>query len=293
SAARITVCNIKAALLDMPHHVDGVQRAIETHACKIPTLREIVEEIVQLEDEFSEVDYSLKNRTLSVVTEPIELDGVYLGPFEIRLHVERIASENPQNSFDVVALDSHPASSNNSVTHPHISDERMCCGDASLPIKSAVEGGRLSDLFCLIRSVLETYNPDSPYISLDSWYGRPCHDCGYTIPEDETYWCSSCERDFCDECASSCSGCSETTCGGCLKECPVCDDRYCDRCITTCSYCGETICSSCLEEQQCPCIEEREQENEDNKPEEKAKDPAVEVSERDRETDGRVRVEAA
>jgi hypothetical protein len=286
AAARITVRNIKAALLDIPHHVDCVQRAIETNARQIPTLREIVEEIIQLEDEFSEVDYSLKNRTLSAVTEVIELDGLHLGPFEIRLHIDRIASENPQSSFDVIAQDSHPASTNHSVTHPHVSDEQMCCGDALLPIKSAVEGGRLSDLFCLIRSVLETYNSGSPYISLDNWYGRSCHDCGYVVAEDDTFWCSSCDHDFCDECASCCSGCSETTCGGCLKECIVCEDRYCTACITTCPDCGETICSSCLEDMQCPCIEEREQENEDEQEEDSVKKPAI-------GTDGRVRVEAA
>jgi hypothetical protein len=286
AAARITVRNIKAALLDMPHHVSNAQRAIETNACRIPTLREIVEEIRQLEDEFAEVDYSLKNRTLSVVTEPIELDGVYLGPFEVRLHIDRIASENPQNSFDVVALDPHPASSNSAVSHPHVSDERMCCGDASLPIKSAVEGGRLSDLFCLVRSVLETYNPGSPYVSLENWYGRPCHDCGYVVAENETLRCSSCEDDFCDECGSSCGGCGETTCGGCLIECPACEDRYCAGCITTCPHCGETICSPCLEDMQCPCIEERELENEDDQEEDKNKEPAIGI-------DGRVRVEAA
>jgi hypothetical protein len=286
AAARITIRNIKAALLDMPHHVGIAQRAIETHAFRIPTLREIVEEIIQLEDEFSEVDYSLKNRTLSVVTEPIELDGTYLGPFEVRLHIDRIASENPQNVFDVVAQDPHPASSNNSVMHPHVSDEQMCCGDALLPIKAAVEGGRLSDVFILIRNVLQTYNPDSPYISLDNWHGRSCHDCGYVVAEDDVFWCSSCEYDFCDECASFCSGCSETTCGGCLKECPVCEDRYCAGCIKTCPDCGETICSSCLEDMQCPCIEEREQENEDDQGEDSDKEPAVGIGEC-------IRVEAA
>jgi hypothetical protein len=286
AATRTTVRNIKAALLDLPHHVGNAQRAIETHTCRIPTLREIVEEIIQLEDEFAQVECSLKNRTLSIVTEPIELDGVYLGPFEVRLYIDRIAAENSQNAFDVVAMDPHPASSNNSVTHPHVSDEQMCCGDALLSIKSAVEGGRLSDLFCLIRSVLETYNSGSPYISLDNWYGRSCHDCGYVVAEDDTFWCSSCDHDFCDECASCCSGCSETTCGGCLKECIVCEDRYCTACITTCPDCGETICSSCLEDMQCPCIEEREQENEDEQEEDSVKKPAI-------GTDGRVRVEAA
>lgn len=168
------------------------------------------------------------------------MEGVYFGPFEIRLHIDRIASGIPQASFDVVALDPQPAAANDLATHPHVSDQQLCCGDALLPIKAAVEGGRLSDLFCLIRSVLETYNPDSPYVALRNWFGRPCFGCSYTIPEDEGYWCSSCDQLFCDECSSCCSGCDEITCGECLTQCPVCDDRYCVGCITTCPDCGET-----------------------------------------------------
>ena len=294
AAATKIVRGLEAGLRDMPYHVSNTQQAINARDTKIPTVRDIAEELRQLEDEFAQVDCDPSNRTVSVVTEPIELEGIYLGPFEVRLHIGRIASDIPQASFDVIALDPHPAAPNNVVTHPHVSDEQMCCGDASLPIKAAVEDGRLSDLFCLIRSVLETYNGDSPYVALSNWHGRPCYDCGYTLPEDEGYWCSSCERDFCDECSSCCSGCDETMCGGCLTECPVCDDRYCSRCITTCPDCGETICRTCLDDEQCPCIEERlEQGNEDDHEENKARYPAIGTGEQDREADERARTEAA
>lgn len=293
AATTKTVRSIGAALRDVPYHVTNTQQALEARQTKVPTVREIADEVRQLEDEFTRVDCNPSKRTVSVVTEPIELEGIYLGPFEVRLHIDRMASDNPQASFDVVALDSHPAAPNNVVTHPHVSDEQMCCGDASLPIKAAVEEGRLSDLFCLVRSVLETYNSDSPYVALNNWHGRPCHDCGYTLPEDEGYWCSSCERDFCDECSSCCGGCDETTCGECLSQCPTCDDRYCAACITTCPDCGETICRTCLENEQCPCIEEREQENEDDQEEDEAENSTNGTGEQDGEADERARTEAA
>ncbi len=255
---------IEAALRDLPHYVSQLQRQIETHRSNLPAVREIVDELAQLETEFAQVVCNPKVGTISVTTEPIELEGMYLGPFEVRLQVDRITSQAPETSFDIIALDPHPACSNDLVTHPHVSDERMCCGDATGPIKAAIESGRLGDFFCLVRSVLETYNPDSPYVSLDNWQGQSCYDCGYVMSEDETYWCSSCDSNFCGECSSCCMHCDEITCSACLSECAACGDSYCDRCITMCPDCEKAICRTCLEEMECPCIEERQEQEDDD-----------------------------
>ncbi len=42
---------------------------------------------------------------------------------------------------------------------------------------AALTEGRLLDFFMIVRQVLQTYSPDSPYVSLDDWYGRQCSDC--------------------------------------------------------------------------------------------------------------------
>ena len=259
AAGKRILDGIETVLKNLPHHVSQLQLMIEPKRCKLPSVREITEELVQLEDGFDEVNCDWKARTVTVTTEPIELEETYLGPFEVCLHIERIASQPSGACFDVIALDPHPAASNEGITHPHVSDERMCCGDASLPMKAAIEEGRLSDFFCLVRSVLETYNPDSPYISLNDWQGQPCYDCGFVMAEEETYGCSSCENPFCSECSSCCNRCDEIICGGCLTECPACGDRYCDSCTTTCPDCRETLCQTCLEDAQCPCTEEEQQ----------------------------------
>ncbi len=41
-------------------------------------------------------------------------------------------------------------------------------------IRTALEQGRLCDFFSLVRSILNTYSPDSPYVSLYDWCGVAC-----------------------------------------------------------------------------------------------------------------------
>ena len=257
-----------ATLRNVPYYFSQAQQALDSARAPIPSVRDIVEELRQVAEEFGQIVCDVKAQRICVTTGPIALEDVYLGPFEIQLYVRRIGKEMAQAAFDVVAQDPHPSSTNSSVTHPHVSDDRLCCGDASVPIQAALEAGRLGDFFCLVRSVLATYNPGSPYVPLENWNGRSCYDCGTTVPEDETYWCENCGNDFCESCCTSCAGCSETTCDGCLTECEACEDRFCRSCITTCGACGRKICTTCLEDAQCPCIEEEEEPEDDQDTEE-------------------------
>ena len=264
-AAKKIVQEMESTLRDVPHYVTQTQQAIDACGMSVPALRDVAEELAQLEDEFDRVTYDPKAGTVSVETEPIELDGVFLGDFEVRLEVSQLSSGRPETMFHVIALDPHPAATNEAVCHPHVSDERMCCGDATTPIRSALESGRLSDFVMIVRSVLTHYNPSSPYVSLENWSGIACHDCGYVVAGDDTFYCPGCDREFCSDCYSHCRRCDEYLCLGCLSECPVCQDQVCESCLTTCPDCDRPICRTCVDEEQCPCIEEREeQENEDN-----------------------------
>ena len=139
-------------------------------------------------------------------------------------------------------------------------------GDAGAAISAALAAGRICDLFLLVRSVLMHYNPHSPFVSLDNWHGIACHECGYITSGDDVFWCAACEHDFCGDCSSYCRRCDESTCINCLENCPACDEPVCPSCMTRCPDCEEPICKTCLEEQQCPCIEENE-ENQDEQAE--------------------------
>ena len=261
----------QSVLNDVPHQLHELRRAIEACRTRVPSLGEIYAGLLQADHEFRALWSRCDQRLLVVETEAIELEEVYLGPFEIQLHIPSLADMRYHAVYNVVALDPHPASGNSGVTHPHVSEEHLCAGKAAAAIQAAVVSGRICDFFMLVRSVLTHYNPDSPYVSLDSWSGIACYECGYTVSEDSTLWCQACERDFCEECVSCCRRCQETTCLGCLKECtvcgdsiclgciqacPVCEDPVCLPCLTNCPDCEQQLCKLCLEEDQCPCVQE-------------------------------------
>ncbi len=253
---------IEAALRDVPYYAEEIERAVKEYNCKIPSVKDIYEELIQTEREFGNLQYHREGKLLAVTTEPIELDDVYLGEFEIQLHVPGLVETRRSVTYRIIALDPHPAASNEGVTHPHVSDEGLCPGDAGAAITTALASGRICDFFTLVRAVLTNYNPDSPYVSLDKWSGVVCYDCGYVTGGD-VYWCNCCEHDFCEECVSYCRRCEESMCRGCLENCSVCEEPVCQGCITECPDCGRHLCRNCLDEQQCLCIEEN-QENEEN-----------------------------
>jgi len=207
---------------------------------------ELHTELQEVSNEFNDVGWN--KRWLWATTEHIVLEDIYLGRFQIRLRLDRIGSPaTGGDDFEVVALDPNPAGSDSEVTHPHVSGGRLCPGDATAPLRLAVQQGRLADFFQLVRSVLRTYNPASPFVRLNEWDGVRCSDCGASVSSEETVYCEACEEDFCDECTSYCRSCEATRCGACLRECRGCGDGCCSCCLSACAACGATeLCASCL-----------------------------------------------
>jgi len=261
-AALKVLQQVERACGDMPHLLQGVTQTAQGCKTAVPSTAEVYRELLQAEEEFDELVVSKAGDMVAVETDSIELEGLYLGPFQIQLHLSALAEMRLDNAYDVVALHPQPATRNPVVTHPHVSDERLCAGDATAAINAALAGGRVCDFFLLVRSVLTTYNPDSPYVSIEEWHGRPCYECGYTVNPDETYWCVVCKEEYCGECASYCRVCDETVCLGCLDKCEACEDPVCPSCLTKCPECDRSICKTCLDEVLCPCHEEEETEDE-------------------------------
>jgi len=268
TSADLIIRSTDTVLRDIPYHIQQVEQAVQACNMKMPAIKDIYQELIQAGEEFDGIQYHKEGNLLAVSTESIELEGVFLGEFEIQLHVPSLTDMRNSNLYRIFALNPHPAASNNAVTHPHVSDERLCPGDAGAAITAALAAGRICDFFMLVNSVLTHYNVGSPFVSLENWHGTACYQCGYVT--SDVYWCDCCENDVCDECCSSCNRCGEATCTGCLESCPVCDLAVCPACMTTCPECGERLCKTCLDELQCGCIEERqeqeqqEQENKEN-----------------------------
>ena len=229
------------------------------------TVQDVYQDLLALHDEFDEVSWDRPRQTLSVTTEPIELEGVYLGEFEIRLDWGNLVEGHPGN-YRVVAIDAHPASSNEDVTHPHVNDEAVCEGDGRVPIRNALQQGRLFDFFVIVSNLLRTYNSGSPYVALSDWHGVTCSDCGSSTCDDERWTCSKCDSEICDGCRCSCSDCGEAYCGECIESCEGCLDHYCRSCL---KHSEEDLlfCRGCLDQQErCDCREKETDKNNTSAP---------------------------
>jgi hypothetical protein len=234
--------------------VQSVQRAaadltaqVQQTFISVPDMRALIEELQQIEDEFGGIEFDLRKKRFSVATEPITLEEVYLGDFDIRFQWERVHQHPDSLAFDIVALDPHPPSEKPAVTHPHVNDKTLCAGDAAIPIKHALEQGRIADAFCLVRSVLLHYNRHSPFVPLEEWGGHSCYDCGSGLDSDDLCLCAGCDQDFCSDCVGGCTGCERVICRECQKVCPGCSKSLCEGCLSKCAACQTLHCSNCLE----------------------------------------------
>jgi hypothetical protein len=225
----------------------------------IPTQADLYWDLVALESEFEEVQGDLREHLLSVTTRPIVLEGIELGRFQIRLDWRL---RQGSQTYTVVALDPNPAQSNDSVTHPHVSDEALCEGDGRRAIHTSLAAGRLYDFFTIVDRLLNTYAHGRAYVELDQWYGSPCHDCGGNVSEDDRYACNHCEENLCPNCATFCGQCDQVYCSGCSSACQLCDKPTCSSCLERCRSCGSLVCSDCLTQNLCTQCHETQSDEE-------------------------------
>jgi len=238
----------------------------------VPAIRTIYEDLLALEEEFGDCIINLKNKMISVVTESIMLEGVYLGAFEIRLELAALNSDSPFH-YTVIAQDPQPPITNDSVTHPHVQYDMVCEGDARVPIRRSLEQGRLLDFFVLVTRLLLTYNPESPYVALSDWHSAECSECADVVTTDEQTHCTSCENRLCQQCANRCADCSSSYCHDCVTRCEICRDDCCESCLKECGLCRSSCCSNCLDhEERCSICETQEHE-ETNEPDQETTSP--------------------
>jgi hypothetical protein len=243
---------LKWQLRSLACNIETAAKAVEfqVNQPSIPSQSDIYRDIIALEREFEEVRIDLKQNLLVVVTEPIELEDVPLGPFEIRMNYGQLGVFHAR-CYRIAALEPNFASGRGDVPHPHVQDGWLCEGDGDAAIQAALDGGRLYDFFLLVQRVLLTYNSGNPYIALHDWYGAPCNSCDVRLDGDEAYECSECGATLCDDCRELCSDCTSGYCGGCLLNCAACNERRCNGCLGPCSSCKASICTDCEREGGC------------------------------------------
>jgi hypothetical protein len=237
---RELVSRLRRELTDLSHSLDQLQLKSPT-----VTLADVLADLVALDGEFEELSIDIQDESISVTTEPIVLEGIPLGSFKIVLDWECLGVPHGDD-FRVIAKEPNPAAADDSVTHPHVQDESLCTGDGRAAIRRALEEGRLFDFFVIVASLLRTYNSSSPYMSLSSWSGVECSDCGETVRDDEQYRCELCNSTICDDCSMHCSGCGDVFCASCLTVCVGCEQSCCADCLRCCAACHGRRCRECL-----------------------------------------------
>jgi len=271
AAAERSCKSISRQLNEIPYAVCQAEMLLDRRHKEVPKLSAVADEIKALREEFGDVEFNGEEKALCAVIEPITLEDIYLGRFRIALYLDRLQELYHQVPYFVMAIDPHPAATDEAVTHPHVSNETVCEGEGSAAIRAALEAGRLTDFFSIVRSILTTYNPDSPYVPLADWYGIACYECGYVMDSESSYCCCFCENAICDECSAVCASCAEVVCKSCAGACEICETSLCPHCAKTkCGECESVCCESCLDDGLCPdCKEERnndeEQETEGDK----------------------------
>jgi len=227
-------------------------------------LRELLGELLQLEEEFTKV--TIDRGVISVITEPVELDDVYLGSFQIELPIAQLVGDRVGSDvFQIIAIEPHPATGSD-VVHPHVRDGRLCAGDATVPLASALRDGRLSDAFLTVRSVLNTYNGSSAYVPLHDWNGIACANCESIVSEDDRFYCERCRSDVCNDCYATCDVCGEGCCTSCLEKDRRSNRLCCGECRHRCGGCSRIVDSDSFDDELalCPeCRDEREREEQE------------------------------
>ncbi len=260
AAADRCTTSILRHLSEIPHCLSHIESILEKRSRRILQPSIIFEELKGAQEEFEGLTYDGDENILSVTTEPIMLEDVDLGPFRISLYPGKLQEMYHKIPYYIIAVEPHPAATDDTITHPHVSNEVLCEGEGAGAIRAALEEGRLCDFFCTVRSVLQTYNPDSPYVALSSWNGTTCSDCGYVMDSEEVGYCHHCDNAVCDQCSRVCTDCGEIICSDCASRCEFCDKPLCPQCAKTeCRECKALCCESCIHDGLCPnCHEEME-----------------------------------
>ena len=247
--------SLQSTILSLSHQLETLRKP-ET---SVPSVSQLYAEIAALQDEFERVTINLRQRQISVTTERIVLEDFDLGPFEIRLDLNRLTESSP---YTVTALDSDQSSSGN--PHPHVSDHSLCEGDGTQAIASTLTNGLISEFFVLVRQILRTYNEASAYRKLDEWQGIDCAACSDIVSAEDCYCCDSCHCSLCSDCEYRCETCHSSLCYDCSESCDHCDDRFCRSCTKICADCDERFCKKCLTAGRCTSCSESDEEISDD-----------------------------
>lgn len=233
-----------------PNDID-LKRNLETLLYfRVPTIGSIMADFSALQKEFKSISFD--NNKIVVVTNDVNLEGVYLGPFAIKLNADSLMNAGDQNWVPRIEAQDpqYPGGNSDSVyTHPHVNGTNLCMGVGHDAVYQAAKSGRFFDYFQIVNNILHTYGEnEGPYIEIEAWQGVSCTDCGEYYDESYVFYCDQCDHYICNACSSSCIGCGDTQCHFCDNNvvfCIDCGDNQCSSCANQCNACSDWVCDGC------------------------------------------------
>ena len=189
----------------------------------ISNLKTLLEESRIVQEEPLKVSWTLRD---------LYLENVWIGDLEVRLNLEEFEVKVRNISADIDYRGGYH--------HPHVnSNGAICWNGYDDAARAYHRSGDFLALKDLIDNLLNTYNPDSPFIRLDDWengFGTECYECGERWPEDDLLYVESTDGDLCPDCRT-----------------------YCDECMTSvaCRHFDDNwnMCVDCLEDKTDYCQE--------------------------------------
>ena len=117
--------SISKQLKDINYSIQNASHGFEKDIPEVPSVKTLYEELKNLWNEFVSVEINLEKYVIAVETDPIVLEELYLGTFRIELNVRKLQDLHRDSPYYCIAQEPNPAATNNAVTHPHVSDEKL------------------------------------------------------------------------------------------------------------------------------------------------------------------------
>jgi hypothetical protein len=108
-AAKKCRTGVSRSLDDLQYLMQKAKQFVNEPVPEIPNVSFLIEELRGLQLEFGDIDYNYEKNTLSVVTESITLEDVYLGAFKIQLNLNKLSELYSDRAYYVIALNPNPA----------------------------------------------------------------------------------------------------------------------------------------------------------------------------------------
>lgn len=206
--------------------------------------------------------YTYEDGYITTTTNHIELEDVELGRFEIRLNTRPSESVPPTGQCEITAIDDFAAGD---YIHPHVEDGRLCFGEQKAAANSAAKRGDYDAFFDIAQDLLNSYNEDSCYRSLDAWH-LTCQECGCGLTEDEKYICEESDEVLCEDCVRTTAG-GHNYASRFVYFIDGRDEYYHREDTRLCNACGDRFHRNDLEDGICEECEQARKDEEENEEE--------------------------